>query len=85
MADSDRDALNPTGRSDAPGVNFRTIWTVLVIAAVVVFIVQNTDSTQVEFLFLSFDLAVWLLVVVSMLLGASVGWVWRRGRRKRDA
>jgi uncharacterized integral membrane protein len=55
------------------------------IAALVVFMIQNTDDVKVKFLAWDFTLAVWLLVLVSALVGALVwfglGVVRRRRRR----
>lgn len=55
------------------------------IAALVTFMVQNTDDVRVDFLFWHFTLSVWLLVLASALLGAVV-WigfgVLRRHRRR---
>lgn len=61
------------------------------IAALAVFILQNTDDVSVTFLFWSFTWPVWLLILVSALLGTAIwvglGILRRRRRRKarRDA
>ncbi len=56
------------------------------LAALVVFMLQNTDDVKVKFLAWDFTTAVWLLVLVSALLGTFVwigfGIVRRRRRRK---
>jgi uncharacterized integral membrane protein len=55
------------------------------IAALLTFMVQNTDDVRVSFLFWHFTLSVWLLVLVSALLGAVVWFglgVLRRHRRR---
>lgn len=56
------------------------------IAALLVFIVQNTADVSVTFLFWTFTWPVWLLIIVSATLGAAVwfglGIMRRRQRRK---
>jgi uncharacterized integral membrane protein len=56
------------------------------IAALLVFIVQNTADVSVTFLFWTFTWPVWLLIVVSAVLGAAI-WmglgILRRRRRRR--
>jgi len=56
------------------------------VAALLVFIFQNTDEVSVTFLFWTFSWPVWLLIIVSAALGAAVwlglGIARRRRRRK---
>jgi uncharacterized integral membrane protein len=56
------------------------------IAALVVFILQNTDDVSVTFLAWTFTWPVWLLIVVSAALGTAIwiglGILRRRRRRK---
>ena len=55
--------------------------------ALVTFIVQNTDDVRLDFLFWHFTWPVWLLTVVSALLGALVWFglgVMRRHRRRKE-
>ena len=55
------------------------------VAALVTFMVQNTDDVRVDFIVWHFTLSVWLLILASALLGAVV-WigagVLRRHRRR---
>jgi uncharacterized integral membrane protein len=57
------------------------------IAALVIFMVQNTEDVTVDFLAWSFTWPVWLLILVSAAIGALV-WlglgVLRRHRRRKD-
>lgn len=57
------------------------------LAALAVFMIQNTQDAKVEFLFWNFTWPVWLLVLVSAALGAFV-WlglgVLRRHRRRKE-
>jgi uncharacterized integral membrane protein len=56
------------------------------IAALGVFIVQNTADVRVTFLFWTFTWPVWLLIIVSATLGAAI-WlglgIMRRHRRRK--
>ena len=56
------------------------------VAAVVVliFILQNTEKTKVHFLWLNVTWGIWFVIVVSMLLGAVMGWGFRFWRRHND-
>ncbi|MFO7592160.1 MAG: LapA family protein, partial [Acidimicrobiia bacterium] len=52
-----------------------------------VFIVQNTEDVRLDFLFLNFTWPLWLLTIVSALLGALVWFglgVMRRRRRRKE-
>lgn len=57
------------------------------IAALIVFMVQNTDDVRVEFLAWHFTLSVWLLTLISAVVGAVV-WIGvgivRRHRRRKE-
>lgn len=57
------------------------------IAALVTFMLQNTDDVRVSFLVWDFTLSVWLLTLTSALLGAVVWFglgVLRRHRRRKE-
>jgi uncharacterized integral membrane protein len=57
------------------------------LAALIIFMVQNTEDVTVKFLTFDFTWSVWLLILVSALLGAIV-WiglgVLRRHRRRHE-
>jgi uncharacterized integral membrane protein len=55
--------------------------------ALLIFIVQNTEDVRLDFLFWHFTWPVWLLTIVSALLGALVWFglgVMRRHRRRKE-
>ncbi|GMQ92875.1 MAG: hypothetical protein BMS9Abin12_0352 [Acidimicrobiia bacterium] len=59
---------------------------VAVIAAV--FIVQNSDETEMEFLFFSGRVPLSLVIIIAIALGALLGWFggyMRRRKKRRDA
>jgi uncharacterized integral membrane protein len=56
-------------------------------ALLVIFMVQNTESVRLDFLFWSFTWPLWLLTIASALLGALVWFglgVMRRHRRRKE-
>lgn len=60
----------------------------LALLAAVLFVVQNNNRVRTEFLFFSFRPRLWVVIVVSVLLGAllgqAVGLLRRRSRKKDD-
>ena len=56
----------------------------LVALALVAFVVQNTDSTPVQWLFVDRSAPLWLIIVISAVAGAILsevlGWIVRRRR-----
>ena len=59
---------------------------VLLVAAVLllIFVLQNLDDANVDFLFWDWDLAIAVTIVVSAVLGFVIGWLfaWMRRRAK---
>lgn len=75
----------PAGRN-GPSVFLILLIIVAVIAAV--FIAQNRERTNIEFLFFDFNSRVWTAIVIAIGLGILIDrlvlmW-WRRSRRDRD-
>ena len=57
------------------------------VAALVIFMVQNTEDVTVDFMFWDFTWPVWLLTLVAALIGALVWFglgVLRRRRRRKE-
>ena len=58
----------------------------IAVAALVIFMVQNTEEIRVHFLVWHFSLSIWLLILIAVLIGG-VAWfgvgVIRRHRRRR--
>ncbi len=56
----------------------------LVAVALIAFVVQNTDSTPVQWFFIDRSAPLWLIIVVSAVAGAIlseiIGWIVRRRR-----
>jgi uncharacterized integral membrane protein len=52
-----------------------------------IFVLQNTDRADVDFLFLDVTVRIWSVILISAALGFVVGWALgraRRGRRNDD-
>ena len=86
---SDDDAKNDS--SDALTLSAGTIGTGSGIAALLIFMLQNSAQTEVKFLWFDFTWPLWLLILFSAAFGAIIwlglGILRRRRRRKarRDA
>jgi uncharacterized integral membrane protein len=65
---------------------FATVAAGIVGFVLLVFIFQNTDSVEVQWLFLSLSMPLWVLIVLVLVLGATLGWIvrWLINRRKRS-
>lgn len=63
-------------------ITWRGIVLVLIVVALLVFAVQNLQSSEVRFLGLQFDVPVWLLVSATFILGMLLGGVVRGTARK---
>ena len=90
MKDRDQDQLDPVEAAPADGdglpvgVLVRLALSGLLIAAVVVFVLQNLDSVAVNFLSWSFDAPLILLLAVAAVAGVLLRWLigfWRARRR----
>ena len=62
-----QEQVAPAGKSG--GITARGIIAVVVIAAMALFIFQNTQSVPFNFLFIDFQIPVWLLISISFVLG----------------
>ncbi len=81
MSDENDEYLDESVTSNRRVVGL--IIAVIVIAVAGIFIFQNTDETDVEFLFLSGRAPLYVVIVVSMILGALLGWIGLAIRRRR--
>ena len=79
MPDPDHIARAKQGNSNDRGWRFYVACALGVLALVV--IIQNTDSTQVKFLFAEFNMPLFFLLILAVLLGAAIGWLTPKVRR----
>ncbi len=76
----------PQSGGGSRGVNGWLIGGGILAALLIVFIVQNTTDTQFSFLFWSFTLPLWLVLVITALVGFVIGQfalLWRRHKRRK--
>jgi uncharacterized integral membrane protein len=69
------------------GLSIGLIIAGVVAVAAVIFIFQNSDETEMEFLLFNGTVPLSLVIVISMSLGAILGWIvgfMRRRRNRRD-
>jgi lipopolysaccharide assembly protein A len=62
---------------------------VAVVIVALIFVLQNTESRDVSFLWLEFGMPTWLLILIPLGLGFALGWLLhvntvRRRRHSRD-
>lgn len=75
------------GGSDGRRLGAGSIASLTGVALLVIFMIQNTEDVELDFLFWSFTWPLWLLTIVSALLGALVWFgvgVMRRHRRRKE-
>lgn len=78
------------GRGSSPVQNIRRFGPGAVITvATLLFIVQNQESADFDFLWFSFNTGLWLMLLVSVVAGVAIGWFttrrrWRRKLRRND-
>jgi len=79
---------NEAGAADhRAGLGGGAIASISGLALLLIFVVQNTDDVKLDFLFWDFTWPLWLLTIVSALLGALVLFgigVMRRHRRRKE-
>jgi uncharacterized integral membrane protein len=76
-----------SGSADGRRLSGGAIASLVGVGLLIVFMVQNTEDVELEFLFWDFTWPLWLLTIVSALLGALVWFglgVIRRHRRRKE-
>ncbi len=79
MPDPDHIARAKKGDGKERGWRFYLACVLLLLAVIVVF--QNTDSTQVKFLFAEFNMPLFFLLIIAIGVGAAIGWLTPKVRR----
>jgi uncharacterized integral membrane protein len=72
------------GKGLGGGPSIATIAWILVALGLAVLILQNGDRVTINFLFLDFRTREWVLILISMALGALLGWLLPRILLNRD-
>lgn len=96
MSESGKDAAGSPGREvldgTPPPADWRryarfTTWGVVAVI-VLIFLVNNSEPTEVSFVFFKVQLSLWIVLLGMLIIGFGLGWSaswWRRRRRrKRD-
>ena len=78
---TDEQPQNIKSTNDRIGIGI--IITVIVVVILGIYVWQNRDTVEIEFLFLGVSLPLWAVVGVFLALGALLGWVWRWVMRRR--
>jgi uncharacterized integral membrane protein len=78
---TDQQPQNGKSANDRIGIGI--IITVVVVVVLGVFVWQNRDTVEIQFLFLGVSLPLWAVVGIFIALGALLGWVWRWVMRRR--
>lgn len=68
--------------TSGPRISAKAIAWIVVAVLTIVFVVQNTEKTEVKFLFFDVNVGIWLALVVAVVLGLLLGFF--LGRRTRD-
>lgn len=72
-------------RRNGPGV-FLAL-TMVIAAIIAVFVAQNREETQIEFLFFDFTSRIWMAIAIAIALGILLDRVflawWRRARKRK--
>lgn len=74
-----KDPIDAAKGGKERGWRFYAISALLALA--LIFVLQNTEEAQVSFLFAKTSMPLFFALVISMLLGAAVGWLTPRVRR----
>jgi len=65
--------LEATGESHGFRLNPKQFVSIVIAVVLSVFIVQNTNNVEVQFLTVSFETSQWIVLTVTALLGAAAG------------
>jgi uncharacterized integral membrane protein len=71
------------GRHEGRGTRFYVIWVLIGLA--LIFVLQNTDDTNVKFLFAETSLPLFFALLIALALGAAIGYLAPRVHRDRHA
>jgi len=75
---------NPADAEKPSPITPRRVVAALLVAAAAAFVLQNTDTIDVSWLFFGFSAPLWLVTVILLGVGFVVGWfVGRPNRRDR--
>lgn len=79
MSGPDRDQIKQAQSNEGRGWRFYLMIAVAALAAI--FVIQNTDETNISFLFAETEMPLFFALIIAILLGAAIGWLTPRVRR----
>lgn len=81
MTDNERDVDANAGKKQSAGLVIAGI----IVIAIAIFVAQNAEDVPVQFLFLNGEVPLWVIIIVSLVLGAILWQValYMRRRQKR--
>jgi uncharacterized integral membrane protein len=72
-----------SGQPGREGTNWKGWATLVLVVLLLIFIIQNSQEVEIKFLFFgSFNTALIFALVIAALLGALIGWLAPRVRRR---
>jgi len=72
-----------SGQPERRGTNWKGWATLVLVVLLLIFIIQNSQEVEIKFLFFgSFNTALIFALVIAALLGALIGWLAPRVRRR---
>lgn len=78
---SEHDPNRPAAGAGHSDRRWRTYLALAIALLALIFVLQNTDETRVKFLFAETELPLFFALVISIVLGAAIGWLAPRVRR----
>jgi uncharacterized integral membrane protein len=88
MNDARTPGADGSGR-DSSGPPWKLIGLLVVVVALATFFLQNTQRSEVKFLWLDVEWPQWTVIAISVAAGVVLDrlatWQWRRARARRDA
>jgi len=83
---NDRPVPNPNepyrGKGRGSGISPPMVIGAVVLLALLIFVIQNTDKVQVSFLVFDFSAPLWLVLLIVAVLGGLLDGVVKRGYRR---
>lgn len=65
-------------------LNWKVIGGIVVLALAVIFILQNTETQNINFLFWDVEVGMWFGLLIALLLGVLIGWLAPKFLRRRN-
>ena len=77
-------ATDDAQRQDGRRIDGRLVVGGIVLVVLLVFVLQNTDETPLNFLFFDFSAPLWLMLALTVVISLAVGFLLGRRSQNRD-